>query len=83
MVKIRLSRGGRLKKPVYTIVAISSRSARDGRFLEKLGQYDPLRPESLKQVKTEAISKWVNLGAHLSHTVRSLLKKHKITLTLN
>lgn len=82
MIKIRMTRGGRIKRPVYTIVATDSRCPRDGRFLEKLGQYDPLQPDVLKQVKVEAIGKWLKQGAHLSDTVKSLLKKHKITINL-
>lgn len=81
MVKIRMARGGRKGQPVYTIVAADSRSPRDGRFLEKLGQYNPMGKDAgLKQVKTESIQKWLKEGAHLSDTVRTLLKKHKISL---
>ncbi len=80
MVKIRLSRGGRLKKPVYTIVAADVRSPRDGKFLEKLGQYDPNREEVLSGVKTEAIEAWLKNGAVLSDTVRTLLKRNNIQL---
>jgi small subunit ribosomal protein S16 len=80
MIKIRLARGGRKKKPVYTIVAADARSPRDGRFLEKLGQYDPNSTEVLKAVKTEAIGKWLNEGAQMTDTVRSLFKKHKINI---
>lgn len=78
MVKIRLQRGGRTHRPVYTIVAANSRCARNGRFLEKLGQYDPKGEENLKDVKTESIRAWVNKGAQLSDTVSSLLKKHGV-----
>lgn len=83
MVKIRLARYGRKKRPVFTIVATDSRSPRDGRFLEKLGQYDPLcKDNNLKQVKSDAIAKWVKEGAIISDTVKSLLKKHKIQINL-
>ena len=51
MVKIRLSRGGRTHRPIYTIVATNSRSPRDGRFMEKLGQYDPKGETNLLDVK--------------------------------
>lgn len=78
MVKIRLARGGRTHKPVYTIVAANSRSARDGNFLEKLGQYDPHSAEVLKDVKTEAVAAWLNKGAQMTDTVKSLFKKHGI-----
>lgn len=78
MIKIRLARGGRKKRPVFTIVAADARSPRDGRFMEKLGQYDPRSEEVLKNVKTEAITAWVNKGAQLTDTVSSLFKKHNI-----
>jgi small subunit ribosomal protein S16 len=80
MVKIRLQRGGRTHRPVYTIVAANSRSARDGKFLEKLGQYDPNAKEILKDVKVESVQAWIGKGAQLSDTVRSLFKKHGVKL---
>jgi small subunit ribosomal protein S16 len=82
MIKIRMSRGGRKRAPIYTIVATDSRSPRDGRFLEKLGQYNPNAKDEnvLTGVKTESIAKWLNDGAQLSDTVKSLFKKHNITI---
>lgn len=80
MVKIRLARGGRTHKPVYTIVAANSRNARDGRFLEKLGQYDPNASEVLKDVNVESIKTWIGKGAQVSDTVSSLFKKNGISL---
>jgi small subunit ribosomal protein S16 len=80
MVKIRLSRGGRTHKPVYTIVAANSRNARDGRFLEKLGQYDPNAETVLKDVKVEEVKAWIAKGAQVSDTVSSLFKKNGIKL---
>lgn len=80
MVKIRLQRGGRTHRPVYTIVAANSRNARDGRFLEKLGQYDPKGENNLSDVKVEAIQAWIGKGAQMSDTVRSLFKKHGVKL---
>ena len=83
MVKIRLARGGRKKKPIYTIVVADVRSPRDGKFLQKLGQYNPFdEKETLKQVKVEALANWVKNGAILTDTVKSLLKKHKIQINL-
>ncbi|MBF0300783.1 MAG: 30S ribosomal protein S16 [Oligoflexia bacterium] len=82
MVKIRLARRGRTKRPIYTIVAADINSPRDGKFLERLGQYDPMSAEVLKQIKVEALSKWIKKGAILTDTVRSLLKKHKIQINL-
>jgi small subunit ribosomal protein S16 len=80
MVKIRLQRGGRTHRPVYTIVAANSRAARNGKFLEKLGQYDPNSKEELKDVKLESVQAWIGKGAQLSDTVRSLFKKHGVKL---
>tara|TARA_B100001971_G_scaffold215190_1_gene259595 strand:- start:21110 stop:21355 length:246 start_codon:yes stop_codon:yes gene_type:complete len=81
MVKIRLARGGRTHKPVYTIVAANSREARNGRFLEKLGQYDPNASEVLKDVNVDSIKTWIGKGAQLSDTVNSLFKKNGIKLS--
>jgi len=81
MVKIRLARGGRTHRPVYTIVAASSKAARDGRFLEKLGQYDPKAETVLSDVKVEAVKAWIAKGAQLSDTVNSLFKKGGIKLS--
>ncbi len=80
MVKIRMARGGRKNRPVYTIVATNSRTARDGQFLEKLGQYDPKASEALKLVNVDGIKSWISKGAQLSDTVRSLLKNNNIQL---
>ncbi len=80
MIKIRLARGGRINKPVYTIVAADSRKARNGRFLEKLGQYNPNAEEVLNSVKVDSIKKWISQGALLSDTVRTILKRNKIQL---
>lgn len=82
MIKIRMARGGRVHKPIYSIVATDSRSSRDGRFLEKLGQYNPASEEVLLDVRPEAIAAWIEKGAVLSDTVKTLLKKHKIDIKL-
>jgi small subunit ribosomal protein S16 len=82
MVVIRLTRTGRTHDPHFTIVAIDSRKPREGLFLEKLGQYNPKAPagQNLQQIKTDAIKAWVNKGALLSDTVRTLFKSHKVQL---
>ena len=80
MVRIRLARGGRTHKPVYTIVAANSRNARDGRFLEKLGQYNPNNESVLSDVNVESVKAWIGKGAQMSDTVRSLFKKNGIKL---
>lgn len=80
MVKIRLNRGGRIKRPFYTIVAADSRMPVKGRFLEKLGRYSPSSSEPLSGVKVEEIKAWVEKGAVVSSTVASLLKRNGIQL---
>jgi small subunit ribosomal protein S16 len=81
MIRIRMQRGGRTHRPVYTIVATDCRNPRDGRFLQKLGQYDPAKSEGpLNSVDVDGIKDWVGKGALLSDTVRTLLKKQKISL---
>jgi small subunit ribosomal protein S16 len=73
MVKIRLFRTGAKKLPFYRIVAIDSRSKRQGRFLENLGTYDPR--EGAVELREEALNRWREKGAELSETVRSLLRR--------
>lgn len=81
MLTIRLSRGGRTHAPVYTIVAADSRKPRDGRFLEKLGQYNPsFEKGELLNVKADRIKELLSKGATISDTVRTLLKKNNVTL---
>ena len=81
MLTIRLQRGGRTHMPIYTIVAADSRNARDGRFSEKLGQYNPhLTEGELLNVKADRISELISKGATISDTVRTLLKKNKVQL---
>lgn len=81
MVVIRLKRGGRTHMPIYTIVAADKRNPRDGRFNEKLGQYNPNLSESnLIDVNTDRIKALLANGAQMSDTVNSLLKKNKISL---
>ena len=75
MVKLRLKRMGKKGRPFYRIVAADSRSPRDGRFIEELGTYDPLKKENQVELKTEAVMKWLNNGAQPSDTVRSILSK--------
>ena len=81
MIKIRMAQGGRTHMPIYTVVAADQRDPRDGRFLEKLGQYNPHKAEGgLIDLKPERIKYWMDQGAQMSDTVRTLLKKNKVTL---
>ena len=76
MVKIRLFRTGTRKRPHYRIVAIESRSKRQGRFLENLGTYDP-RAGGAVHLRQEALQHWVDKGAQVSETVQSLIRQTK------
>jgi small subunit ribosomal protein S16 len=75
MVKIRLRRMGAKKAPFYRIVVADSRFPRDGRFIEELGTYNPLKEPSEIKVDAERAQKWVKDGAQPTETVRVLLKK--------
>jgi small subunit ribosomal protein S16 len=70
-----LTRRGAKKKPFYRIVATDSRNPRDGRFLEVLGTYDPLKTEDNIKVDADKTMAWIKKGAQPSQTVASLLKK--------
>lgn len=75
-VKIRLARGGAKKRPFYRIVATHSRSPRDGRFLEKLGTYDPLLPNDAPNrvvINEERVRHWLERGATPSDRVARFL----------
>ncbi len=74
-IKIRLTRGGRKKKPFYRVVAINSKAKRDGKFLEILGTYNPLKDPLEFKVDSSKLDKWLNIGARPTDTVRSLLKR--------
>lgn len=78
-VKIRLTRAGAKKRPFYRIVAADARSPRDGRFLEKLGTYDPLvesegAPGRI-EIRQDRIDYWLSVGATPTHTVRRILRR--------
>lgn len=77
-VKIRLARYGAKKKPFYRIVVADSESPRDGRFLEKVGTYNPLRDPAEVTLSTERIQYWLNNGAEPTDTVRSIFKKQGV-----
>ncbi len=74
-VAIRLQRAGGRNRPFYRVVATDSRSARDGRFLEKVGFYNPLKDPAELQLDVPRIRDWVSKGARLSETVALLLKR--------
>jgi small subunit ribosomal protein S16 len=74
-VHLRLSRAGRKKVPFYRLVAADSRKPRDGRYLEILGTYDPLKNPPLAQLKQERVLDWLHKGAQPSVTVRAVLRR--------
>lgn len=74
-VHIRLRRAGRAKKPAYRVVVADSRCARDGRFLEVIGHYNPLTNPPTIKIELEKASAWIKKGAQPSNTVRTLLAR--------
>ena len=75
MVKIRLKRMGGHKKPFYRIVVADSRRARNGKFIEELGYFDPLTEPDTIKVNAEAAQKWLGNGAQMTERVRSIFRK--------
>jgi small subunit ribosomal protein S16 len=82
MVTIRLSRGGAKKRPFYHVVVTDSRTPRDGRYIERLGFFNPLAAshEETLRVDAERVKYWVSKGAQPSDRVQYLLKEHKVAL---
>ena len=75
---MRLSRIGSKKRPYYRIVVIDKRRARNGRFLEVVGQYNPIANPVQMEVNAERAQYWLSKGALPSETVRSILRKKEI-----
>ena len=80
MVKIRLKRMGAHKRPFYRVVVADSRTPRDGRFIEEIGTYNPLKDPAEIKIDVEAAQKWISNGALPTDTVRALLKKSGVEL---
>lgn len=74
-VKIRLRRMGAKKAPFYRVVVADARSPRDGRFIEEIGTYNPLKNPGEIIIDAEKAQKWLSNGAQPTDTVRALLKK--------
>jgi small subunit ribosomal protein S16 len=74
-VKIRLRRVGRKKAPMYRIVVADSKSPRDGKFIEIIGQYQPRTGETALNLDAARVNHWLDVGAQPTDTVRSLLRK--------
>jgi len=77
MVVVRLARGGAKKRPFFNLVVADSRFPRDGRFIERLGFYDPKAPEGRERLRinNERLAFWQGKGAQLSDTVTRLVKQ--------
>lgn len=77
MVIIRLSRGGSKNRPFYNVVVADSRNRRDGRFIERVGFYNPVAPEGQEamRLQMERVTFWQSKGAQLSDAVAKLVKR--------
>ena len=84
-VRIRLTRKGSKKKPYYRVVAADSEAPRDGRSLDILGSYNPMKEPAEINLDREKVSKWLDNGALASDSVKAILKKEgfKVTTTTN
>lgn len=78
MVRIRLRRMGAKKKPFYRIVVADQHNARDGRFIETIGTYDPLTEPATVELKNERVFYWLSVGAQPSEAVAHLFKKRNL-----
>ncbi|MEE0772027.1 MAG: 30S ribosomal protein S16 [Anaerovoracaceae bacterium] len=74
MVKIRLKRMGAHKKPFYRVVVADARAPRDGRFIEEIGYYDPMKKPADIKIDEEKAKKWLGNGAQPTDTVKRLFK---------
>ena len=75
MVKIRLRRMGAKKAPFYRVVVADSRYPRNGRFIEEIGYYDPMKEPAEIKIDGDKAKDWISKGAQPTDTVRALLKK--------
>ena len=78
MVKIRLARGGAKKKPYYRIVVADVRKKRDGKFIERIGFYNPMIQENRFEIDSERAKYWLCAGAQPTDRVRKLMKQAEI-----
>lgn len=82
MVVIRLSRGGSKHRPFFNVIVTDSRNRRDGRFIERLGFYNPVANEKVERVRIAAdrYNHWVAIGAQVSDAVKKIVKQQKIAI---
>ena len=74
-VAIRLNRQGSKDRPYYKIVVVDSRARRDGRYIEQVGSYDPMKEGVNYTINLEKVDKWLANGAQPSETVKSMIRK--------
>jgi small subunit ribosomal protein S16 len=79
MVKIRFARFGAKKRPFYHIVVTDSENARDGRFIEQIGTYDPAKPMGQATVQRDRLAHWVGRGAKLSESLAKVIREQSKT----
>ena len=77
MVKIRLQRVGAKKAPFYHIVVADSRASRDGKIIEQIGTYDPMKNPAVIVLDNEKVATWIKNGAQPTDTVKALINKAK------
>lgn len=77
-VRIRLARMGAKKKPFYRLVAADSEAPRDGKFLEILGTYDPMKDPAILTVQQEKVNSWLKKGATVTESAKAILKKQGV-----
>jgi small subunit ribosomal protein S16 len=75
MVKIRFARFGAKKRPFYHIVVTDAENARDGRFLEQIGTYDPAKPMTQAVLRRERLDHWIKLGAQVSESLAKVIRE--------
>ncbi|MEW6534725.1 MAG: 30S ribosomal protein S16 [Candidatus Auribacterota bacterium] len=79
-VMMRLKRLGAKKEPFYRIVVTDSRSPRDGRAIDEVGYYDPMKKDAIVKIDVEKAAHWLNVGAIPTVTVKNLLKNQGLTV---
>ena len=78
MVRLRLMRMGSKKSPFYRVVAANATSPRDGRFIEILGHYNPVKDPQIIELKEDRVEYWLGVGAEPTDTVRSLFRRQGV-----
>jgi len=77
MLKVRFARFGAKKRPYYHIVVVDARFPRDGRFIEQVGTYDPVKPMAEARFKSDRLSHWLELGAQPTTSVAKVIREHQ------